>query len=347
MSFSPPIDFSAALSRRAVKQAFFEVRKAGARAPGRDGREYPDVFGSGPRSRTYQQSLNQLQRRRHAYRLIPARRATIYDEVTGKKRTIHNPAVVEKVLYRALTKLMQEVIPPSRLVVNRSSWDARWSVSRLALELSWHSRVAFRSDLRSAFPSLLWEKALNSESGRRLPKSVRKVLTQILSFHSPSGRGSPIGFAFSPIMLDIACAVLDQRLLDLGVMVYRYMDDLVSLSPNPAVFERIRELVVEELGKYGLQEHPGKTDDYRRRDGWEIGHWQPQKQLSFPWLGHEIDLDGAVDVTEEVSKRILVKCKSGQHFRQWKLHFRLAKDGSRFRETVRTWKQMTEEKKAV
>ena len=331
------IDFSGeVLSRKDVKRAFYEVWKKGPKSAGADRVTWADYFGRGHRSTTYQQNLKLLLRRRHKFHLTRPRVVKKVNDQTGKVREITIPTHAERVLFRALKNKLEAVFPASGINVSRAGLDARWSVLRVSYHLQCKSLHALRLDIRKAFPSLDWLAIMAPlpTRGWRVPTEMRRVLIGILSFFSPGDRGIPLGLSFSPLLLDLACSKLDEQLEKEGLPAYRFVDDLVVLAQDPMRFNDIWEDAVEALAEFRMELHPDKSKPYLRRQSWpETG------QESFPWLGHDIDLAGDIDVTEEAAANALAGIDSATALQGWQSSFVLAREGDRFRHAI---EQLTE-----
>ena len=306
----PKIDFSRVLSKKDIRRAFRQVWNNGPKSAGADRKTWRKFFGTGPCSTAYQQNLKLLLRRRRVFKLTKPRVVNKENDQTGKVREITIPTFAERVLFRALKNKMEKAFPPSNVNVCRAGLDARWSVLRVSYHLLGTRLHALRLDIRRAFPSLNWLRVVAPiPSPWRVPTEMRRVLIGILSFFSAGDRGIPLGLSFSPLLLDLACRKLDLRLEELGVVAYRYMDDLIILSPDPELLDAIKELARKELAEFGLELHPDKSQPYLRRQPWpEPG------QDSFPWLGHDINLDGDIDITEEAAAKALAQVDSATSF---------------------------------
>jgi hypothetical protein len=321
MDLSSPIDLSRVASRRDVQAAMREVWNHGDRAPGSDGKRFNQVFGAGPTSRPYRRTENRLLKARHALRLHPPRRTKIFDLVTGQDRELTLCTVKEQVLFRGLTSKLRPQVPLTPVNCSRPGVDARWSVMRVAVALRTERLVVQRVDVQRAFDSINWKAVMGSPRTMEfVPEDIRRPLVETLQWFAPSGVGVPTGLSFSPLVLDLACVGLDRRLADMPVLACRYLDDVVVLASNRQRAERAVQIIEEELQQFGLQPHPDKTRLYTAG--------------AFPWLGHELDLHGMIDVAEEPARRLLAGPRYESVGAQWTAHFVLARSGRRFKETV-------------
>jgi len=158
------------------------------------------------------------------------------------------------------------------------------------------------------------------------------VLEEVLGFHRPDGQGIPTGAAFSPVLLDLACADLDDRLVQDGHHAFRYVDDGLVLFKEEDAANQIRTTVDEAIRPFDLTLHREKTLPYLQPPP----SMDPRQVDSFPWLGHAISLDGDIDISEDSAQRFLADedKHSGTALAAWRRHFEMARRGRYFQATL-------------
>jgi len=269
-------------------------------------------------------------RARHGFQLQEPRVVTKTDAVTGKPRTFCVFNIFESILHRALANLLRTWVLYTRANVCRSGLDARWSVARAAVLLRTSGPThVLRLDLRKAFDSLMWRVLLGSRFASRFP-ALRDLIGSLLDFYRHEGIGTPLGAAFSSVLMDFALLELDLRLRDFQVVVFRYVDDVLVLVPALSDGRKQRDKIMATaagaIAPLGLELHPAKSKSYL----WPVQEpMQEAESVWVPWLGHQISLTGDIDVTEENTARFLAEepLPSPQRLRAWQRHFVLAQDG--------------------
>jgi hypothetical protein len=326
------------ISRRILKAAVEHVWRHGGEAPGPDGRDHEAVFGTGPESKAFQQSLRELIRHRRHYRLGPSKIIRFYDQTRDKARELSLVNLSDRVMLHALAQIVNSCLPLSLVNVCVAGVDARRSVLAAAVGLRSGCTIAVRSDLQAAFPSLDWQAVLRSELAQKLPPKVLAALMAVCGFYSP-GIGVPIGLATSTALLDLACAGLDQRLARRSTHSYRYVDDLLVLGHRIELGDEVLSLIEQELGTYGLRPHADKTGLYSAKIE---SRFRPEPYCSrvprrpWPvgWLGFELHHHGLIDIAPRAAARLLERTPD-QAARILTSSFNLAQQGRRYQKLLR------------
>jgi hypothetical protein len=333
---SAPIDLG--VSRTDIRDGMAAVYRHGDRAPGIDWRTFRQTFGKGPDSTRYQRTHNRLVAERRRAKLGAAKYKTLCDRFTGKDREVSLPTYDDRILLRAQTEAISRVVPTTKINCCRSGLDSRWSVVRAATELRLYRLLAQKIDIEKAFDSVQYQALLDAKHVRELlPATLREGLKGVLEWYVPNGNGIPTGLSISPLLLDLACRRFDQRIGDMKVLAFRYLDDILVLAQDEIAADRVIEIATEELAPFGLRPHPQKTRMYccnADRFSWDELRVQPRREEAFPWLGHEIDMTGKIDVAEGPAARLVAMANDRKQVEQWINHFELASKGDRYRSTL-------------
>jgi hypothetical protein len=313
------------VSRRALQDAAHQVYLAGPRAAGVDGRGHQDVFGHGPGSVEFRNTVASLCAHRHDYLFSDCRWVEFREPISKRSRVIGVPTVRDKIVLRAVNNRVLEHMLPKPMHVAGHGMDARASVVLVAQERRQHPlQRALRLDVEKAFPSLDWRRALETGRVDRLPAEVKMALIGVYNHFSPTGIGVPLGLATSPCVLDLALADVDDYLLSFGRPVFRYMDDIIMLMVTSAeMADKILAGVTERLAPFGLSLSPEKSKLYTG---------------TVPWLNHEINHSGVIDIGVLPAERIRAlpkKAGGKEQIEQILRHFILGSRGPRFRTLVK------------
>lgn len=321
------------VTRRHLEQAMEHCARSSGDAPGPDRKSHDDVFGSGrPGDPVYRETYRRLAAIRHEYKLSKPRPSTVRGR-NGKRRRVLIPSFSDRVVLHGATLAIREMVPVRQANVARSGLDARFSVARVALAMRTADDAIpywIRSDLSNAFMSLDWRSVLASQHSAVLDVNACEALRAIYSLYSPTGIGVPLGIPTSPLMLDLACMMFDEKVVGLGAIAHRYMDDLLVLGDDPELGDKVLDLISRELAPFGLRCNEAKTklQDCHRSTPSRSNNTIVMQPTRLNWLGYELARPGVIDVEQETAIRLLAL--SDDKRRNAEPYFGLARQGQRF-----------------
>lgn len=235
-----------------------------------------------------------------SYRAPPVLRKQI--PKNGKEsRPIGIPTTANKVLERAVTMLLEPIYEQDFIDgsygfrLNRNTHDALEVIRRSLMEMGggWVLDV----DVQKYFDTIQHNHLRDIVCQRVKDGVILRLINKWLKAGvwengqiEYNTEGTPQGGVISPMLSNIYLnEVLDQwfvrqvqpRLRGKAKLV-RFADDFVILFERKADAERVKDLLPERFGQYGLTIHPEKTQlvDFRRPD--RAGKIQPQ---TFDFLG--------------------------------------------------------------
>jgi group II intron reverse transcriptase/maturase len=254
-----------------LRDAYARTRKDG--APGVDGqtaREYEKDLGGNLRS-----LHDRLKSGR--YQAPPVRRAYI-PKGNGETRPIGIPTLEDKVLQRAVTRVLEAVYEQDFLPCSygfRPGRSAHQALEALRSGImSMNGGWVYEVDIRSFYDTLdhghlrsfLDQRVRDGVLRRAIGKWLKAGVLEGGSVHYPE-RGTPQGGVISPLLGNIYLhEVVDKwfenevrpRLRDRAFLV-RYADDLVIVCRAEHDARRIADVLPKRLGRFGLSIHPDKT----------------------------------------------------------------------------------------
>ncbi|WP_008315932.1 reverse transcriptase domain-containing protein [Leptolyngbya sp. PCC 6406] len=135
-----------------------------------------------------------------------------------------------------------------------------------ASAIKYHDGAVLRGDIES-FYTRIFQDNLCDLLSRELTTSdrirwlIRLLLFKELNDHEV-GRGITQGSIGSGFYANIYLETVDERFgasNEWGLKFYRYVDDMIFIIPNPDDIDDVEKVLIEELGKLGLNLNPKKT----------------------------------------------------------------------------------------
>lgn len=319
----PALNLSAIAARRILAEAMEHVHTHAGRTPGRDGRSFEKTFGKNRKSQEYRATFEMLYRSRRKYRFTTPR----ITRVGAKRRDIAVQTFGDRIMMTCIAMAARKQCPPRRANVARKGLDSRWAVAALALQVGKHEDdEGAKTDFQSAYPSLRWKVILENKAAKKLGPELLAILNQLCNFYSPTGIGLPAGLSLSQLILDLACDAFDQKLATLGSFAARYVDDIVVVGAK-GVANELASLIEQELGDFGLEQHPDKTKRY------DIGFGSATiGKQNIEFLGFSMSTCGAIDVGKKTAQKLALA--GGTHQVQLASYFGLAQLGDRYRNAL-------------
>ena len=170
-----------------------------------------------------------------------------------------------------------------------------------------------------ADPSYVWAAKLDIAAAfYKFP--VDPEMRNFFAFHAVDQEGSPIaatydslpmGWTWSPFLMDTAMSVLDAVWAAQGLRIIRYADDLLIMGRTPREVEEAMNTVVEQLVRAGLHPSPSKTyaGAFTRLDflGWDIDLVAGRIKWSTTKTASLMELIDPIRATKSASLRQLQK----------------------------------------
>lgn len=212
-----------------------------------------------------------------SYRAPYIRRAYI-EKGDGTKRPLGIPTVEDKILQRAVSKILTPVYEQEFYDFSygfRPGKSAHGALENLFEEVSFKGkRYIIDADMKNYFGSIVHQCLRDMLDQRIKDGVIRKQIDKWLKagiFESGMviypEEGTPQGGSISPLLSNIYLHyVLDkwfieqiQPLLRGGSSLIRFADDFLLCFTNKADAERVLSVLPKRLEKYGLTLHPDKT----------------------------------------------------------------------------------------
>jgi len=201
----------------------------------------------------------------------------------GKLRPLGIPAIADKVLQVAVSKILEAIYEADFLPCNygyrprRGALDAVRDLSRTLQEGNYHFVV--EADIQGFFDHISHDKLMEMLEGRIDDRPFLGLIRRWLKagILEPDGRvhipeeGSPQGGIVSPVLANVYL----HRVLDVwfeetvkshcrgGAYFCRYADDFVAAFQREAGAQRFYEVLGKRLGKFGLTLAMDKTRQLR------------------------------------------------------------------------------------
>ena len=255
-----------------LRESYRLTRKSG--APGIDGQT------AGEYARNLEENLQSLLDRFKSgmYKAPPVRRVHIPKGDGKKTRPIGIPTFEDKILQRAVTRVLEAIYEQDFLDCSygfrpgRSAHDALWTLREGLMKMGggWVLEV----DIKSFFDTMdhgqlrafLEQRVRDGVIRRAIGKWLKAGVFEDGSVHR-AGAGTPQGGVISPLLANIYLhEVLDKwfenevkpRLRGRAFLI-RYADDFVMVFSLEKDARRVNEVLPKRLGRFGLTVHPEKT----------------------------------------------------------------------------------------
>ena len=190
-----------------------------------------------------------------------------------KLRTIHIPAVRDRVLYQAVYGKLYDVFDPSFIHDAYSSRNRKGTHAGVRRFETFsrkvsrnHTRPSFvlKCDVRRFFDSIDHDILLGFVSRKISDRKLFDLIRAIVdSFHHRPGKGLPLGNVTSQLLANIYMNELDQFIKHRIKARYyiRYCDDFVILDPSRATLQRtIEQIRIFLKEKLLVDLHPRKVE---------------------------------------------------------------------------------------
>lgn len=220
-------------------------------------------------------SLNRLlavneQIRQDTYQFQPAKRIWAEKPGSKDKRPIGIPTVKDRVVETALHLILEPIFehdfaPHSYgFRCGRSCKDALRRVEKLLH--SGYTHIV-DVDIKRYFDSIPHEPLMKLVAARVTDGRVLRLIRQTLErgvlegteWQASQGEGTPQGGVISPLLANIYLNPLDWKMIEHGIEMVRYADDMVILCRSEADAQAALTLLKDWTQAAGLELHPEKT----------------------------------------------------------------------------------------
>ena len=198
-------------------------------------------------------------------------------ETNGKERTLHIPAVQDRIVARAILATTTSRIDP---LLGASAFGYRPGLGVAdAVQAVVDAREAglkwvLRTDVDDCFPSLSPDIAFDRFTQVVHDTDITDVVEQLLGRTVGNGKmrgktlpGLPLGCPLSPVLMNLVLVDLDDALNAAGFTVVRYADDIVVVGESKEELEDAARFCQRILRSFNMQLGDDKTDIMTFDDG--------------------------------------------------------------------------------
>lgn len=198
-------------------------------------------------------------------------------ETNGKERTLHIPAVQDRIVARAILATTTSRIDP---LLGASAFGYRPGLGVAdAVQAVVDAREAglkwvLRTDVDDCFPSLSPDIAFDRFTQAVHDTNITDVVEQLLGRTAGNGKirgttlpGLPLGCPLSPVLMNLVLVDLDDALNAAGFTVVRYADDIVVVGESKEELEDAARFCQRILRSFNMQLGDDKTDIMTFDDG--------------------------------------------------------------------------------
>lgn len=198
-------------------------------------------------------------------------------ETNGKERTLHIPAVQDRIVARAILATTTSRIDP---LLGASAFGYRPGLGVAdAVQAVVDVREAglkwvLRTDVDDCFPSLSPDIAFDRFTQAVHDTDITDVVEQLLGRTVGNGKmrgktlpGLPLGCPLSPVLMNLVLVDLDDALNAAGFTVVRYADDIVVVGESKEELEDAARFCQRILRSFNMQLGDDKTDIMTFDDG--------------------------------------------------------------------------------
>jgi RNA-directed DNA polymerase len=320
-----------------LRECFYKLKRG--KAPGIDFMTVEEY------ERNLVGNLEELMERmkRMSYRPQPVRRVYI-PKVGGKQRALGVPAVEDKLVQMAFSRILEAVFEADFLDLSygfRKGRSPHQALARVDRRLMHEPiNVVLDADIKGFFDNVdqEWMKRFLEEriSDRKFIRYILRMLRSGVMEEGvviPTGRGTPQGGVISPLLANIYLHyVLDlwfyhrvrKRIRGYADMI-RYCDDFIILVEEEADAREMLQWLEERLNKFGLELSERKTRIVRfGRKAWRDHGKGGPKPGTFNFLGFTHYCGKSRKGQFKVGRRTERKrfCQSMQKVKNWLKHNR-------------------------
>lgn len=198
-------------------------------------------------------------------------------ETNGKERTLHIPAVQDRIVARAILATTTSRVDP---LLGASAFGYRPGLGVAdAVQAVVDAREAglkwvLRTDVDDCFPSLSPDIAFDRFTQAVHDTDITDVVEQLLGRTVGNGKirgktlpGLPLGCPLSPVLMNLVLVDLDDALNAAGFTVVRYADDIVMVGESKEELEDAARFCQRILRSFNMQLGDDKTDIMTFDDG--------------------------------------------------------------------------------
>lgn len=198
-------------------------------------------------------------------------------ETNGKERTLHIPAVQDRIVARAILATTTSRIDP---LLGASAFGYRPGLGVAdAVQAVVDAREAglkwvLRTDVDDCFPSLSPDIAFDRFTQAVHDTDITDVVEQLLGRTVGNGKmrgttlpGLPLGCPLSPVLMNLVLVDVDDALNAAGFTVVRYADDIVVVGESKEELEDAARFCQRILRSFNMQLGEDKTDIMTFDDG--------------------------------------------------------------------------------
>ena len=198
-------------------------------------------------------------------------------ETNGKERTLHIPAVQDRIVARAILATTTSRIDP---LLGASAFGYRPGLGVAdAVQAVVDAREAglkwvLRTDVDDCFTSLSPDIAFDRFTQAVHDTDITDVVEQLLGRTVGNGKmrgttlpGLPLGCPLSPVLMNLVLVDLDDALNAAGFTVVRYADDIVVVGESKEELEDAARFCQRILRSFNMQLGDDKTDIMTFDDG--------------------------------------------------------------------------------
>ncbi|WP_315185083.1 CRISPR-associated endonuclease Cas1 [Corynebacterium durum] len=198
-------------------------------------------------------------------------------ETNGKERTLHIPAVQDRIVARAILATTTSRVDP---LLGASAFGYRPGLGVAdAVQAVVDAREAglkwvLRTDVDDCFPSLSPDIAFDRFTQVVHDTDITDVVEQLLGRTVGNGKmrgktlpGLPLGCPLSPVLMNLVLVDVDDALNAAGFTVVRYADDIVVVAESKEELEDAARFCQRILRSFNMQLGDDKTDIMTFDDG--------------------------------------------------------------------------------
>jgi RNA-directed DNA polymerase len=233
----------------------------------------------------------------------------------------------DALVLKVLTYLIQQILKPFLSIScyhPKGHGGLKKAVNEVMREYPRY-RFFIKTDVRSYYQSInhdtLLERLSEYVRDRNLLAYVWQFLTRTVEWgglYEQVKKGIPRGSSLSPLLGAFYLLDLDRKMEKMDVKYFRYMDDILILSPTRCKLKEAIRVLNETFNELSLEKHPDKTSMGRTEKGFDfLGfHFSPEG-LSVAEKTTEKFLARAVQLYEQEQGERFGSPSLGLYVRRW------------------------------